>query len=1284
MQVVKERLSSLIDVWCDVGGTFTDCFVVLSDGRRLATKVLSNGVVKGRVERQEGSGCWIDKARALEPNGFWDNATIRWIDDLGQPISESRCIEHNAIDGRLRTASAIPIDRFTSIRPTSFSYELIAGVEAPVLATRLLLGVPLNQSLPPLNVRLGTTRGTNALLTRRGAKTALLVTRGFRDLLQIGYQERPDLFSLHIQKREPLYDVVAEVNERLSADGAVLRSLDIAQVQSTLQELQKRGIRSIAICLMHSYRNPQHEWLVEQLARDAGFREISTSSEVAPLIKVVSRAETTVVDAYLGPVVRDYLDRVAEQFGNMNDSTLRVMTSHGGLVNRSTYRGKDCVLSGPAGGAVALTKLAFAAGYHCAIGLDMGGTSTDVCRIAGTPTIEHESIKAGVRLMTPMLAIHTVAAGGGSICTYDGVQWRVGPQSAGADPGPACYGRGGPLTVTDLNVLLGRVVPEAFPLPLNLPAARSRLTELLQQAHLMNDDSHAESLAAGLRRIANEHMAAAVKSISIAQGADPRSHALVGFGGAAGQHICEIADILKMETILDPPNAGLLSAFGMGCASISRWVARSLYQPLSTIESPSFESHFQQLEIDGLNKLAEERIDTSHVRHVRSIEMRYLGTDQPIAVHSVDDQDLEAKFATIHRQRFGYDRSGRAIEVVALRVESIAETSHPMSPILACDRVDCELPAKSHHRVFSMGAWHDGWIVERKMLVGGHRLEGPGIVLSEGSTTVVDVGWSMEVLSDRTLRLCRTHRSEVQESVKLIDPILREVLAQRLAAIADSMGIVLEQTAISVNVKERRDYSCAVFAANGDLIANAPHVPVHLGAMSETVRKMIELFPAMKNGDCFITNDPYSGGSHLPDVTVITPVFSKAGERIFFTASRAHHAEIGGLAPGSMSPLTTCLEEEGVIIPAMHLVEAGQDRSEEVQRLLASARYASRSIQENMADITAQQAANRRGEGFLLELVEEYSWRVIEAYLEQIQSASEAKVKRWIETYGTQRLSFVDSMDDGTPIAACLAFDNGRLTIDLTGTGSISKSNLNANPAIVTAAVMYVVRTMIDDELPLNSGALRPIQLIIPTGLLNPFQSSRSLETQPAVAAGNVETSQRVVDCLLGALGVAGASQGTMNNLLMGNAKFGYYETIGGGSGATEQANGADAVHTHMTNTRLTDPEILESRYPVQLTCFAIRTGSGGSGRYHGGNGIHREMLLLEDLDVSLVTSRRGDHQPYGMAGGKNGLSGENYRIGLDGNFERLPATCQIKLKAGERIGLKTPGGGGFGIATGV
>ena len=1270
----------MIQIWCDVGGTFTDCFAIWSNGLRKSTKVLSSGITKGRIERLQGPFEFVDTVRCQEPCNFWVGATVRLLDRSGKPILESRCVQHDPVVGILCLESPIPSNIQAIVGDHSIAYELIAGIEAPVLATRILVGVPLNQTLPPVNVRLGTTRGTNALLTRKGASTALLTTLGFRDILRIGYQERPDLFTLDVKKREPLYTSVVEIEERLAADGSIITALNEGQARESLRQLRQQGVQSLAICLMHGYRYPSHEQNIQRWAQEAGFQEISTSSEIAPMIKLVSRAETTVVDAYLGPVVRDYLARVSEQFGNSNDSTLRVMTSHGGLVDRRNYRGKDCVLSGPAGGAVAVTKLAKAAGHSQVIGLDMGGTSTDVCRIAGAPNIEHEAIKAGVRLLTPMLAIHTVAAGGGSICGFDGVQWQVGPQSAGADPGPACYGRGGPLTITDLNLLLGRVTPSAFPFPLDYFASRQKLAELAQCAGVSNDDSVAFELVAGLRRIANEHMASAVRSISIAQGADPRDHILVGFGGAAGQHICEIAAILQIDIILDPSEAGLLSALGMGLASITRWASKGIYRPLKETDETELVADYLRLQQSCLDQLADENIASDRIMHSRTIELRYTGTDQTIALAYTHFAEIGSSFSAAHRQRFGYDRIDKSIELVALRVESVCESENSLDEIQSSEIIRQRPHSINQQRLYSDGAWHQGWSIDRDALQCGDRLVGPGIVLSNGSTTVVDRGWSLEALSNRTLKLHRIDPSSSVQKSQVCDTVLREVLAQRIGAIADSMGIVLEQTAMSVNIKERRDFSCAVFSSKGDLIANAPHVPVHLGAMSETVKQIIDQFPLMEAGDCFITNDPYRGGSHLPDVTVITPVYSIIGERMFFTANRAHHAEIGGLAPGSMSPLTTCLEEEGVILHANHLVRAGQDCSAEIRRILTTARYPTRAVDENMADLSAQQAANRRGEQFLHDLVNEYSWSTIEAYLEHIQAASELKVVRWIETYGSQVRSFVDSLDDGTPIAAKLIFDSGRLTIDMTGTGSVSKGNFNANPAIVSAAVLYVIRTMIDDELPLNSGALRPITLIVPPGLLNAYQPDRPLHKQPAVAAGNVETSQRVVDCLLGALEVAGASQGTMNNFLMGNSSFGYYETLGGGAGATRTSNGADAVHTHMTNTRLTDPEILESRYPVRLTRFEIRHDSGGAGLHTGGEGMHREMLMLEDLDVSLVTSRRGAHHPYGMLGGKHGAAGENYRIRLDGSVRPLEATCQIHVTAGERIGLKTPGGGGYGF----
>jgi 5-oxoprolinase (ATP-hydrolysing) len=1303
----------MIEVWCDVGGTFTDCFVVLANQHRRSIKVLSSGVVKGHIDRVVGHNEIIDSSRGFPCDAFWVGARFHWLDQDGRRIWSSTCSDHAMATGRLGLAEEIPQSLISAVGKRRCSYELQPEIEAPVLATRLLLAIPLSQPLPALSVRLGTTRGTNALLTRRGAKTALITTRGFRDVLRIGYQERPDLFALNIKKREPLYEVVVEIDERIAADGKTLVFVNEVQVRETLQKLQEDRVESLAISFLHGYRFPQHEQLVESMARSVGFREISRSSQIAPFIKLVSRTETTVADAYLGPVVRNYLEKVAWQFGD--SMKLKVMSSNGGLVDHRSYAGKDSVLSGPAGGVVALTKIAEAAGYRQVIGLDMGGTSTDVCRIDGEPTIEYESTKAGVRLVTPMLAIHTVAAGGGSICSFDGVQWHVGPQSAGSDPGPACYGRGGPLTVTDLNLLTGRIVPEEFPFALEISASRNRLRDLLQTAMIEPTEANMVKIAEGLRAIANEHMAAAVRKISVAQGADPRNHALIGFGGAAGQHICEIANLLGMETILDVPEAGLLSALGMGLASISRWSSTGFYKTIEEISEDDVEQTFVELERKASAELRMEAENVTGVVIHRWIEMRYAKTDQPLSMVYPGFMELANFFHHLHSCRFGYERRNLAVEVVSLRVEltlpattkidsisSLRDRSIAADTLGILDRTEIGDAIRSDSAELS-----SPWLMCRQRLSPGESFVGPGIVVSDGSTLVVGDGWRIEVLSDRTLKLSKIQRaigthatfSDTQretessnrfefvqsegaassDATRTYDPILRDILAQRIAAIADSMGVALEQTAMSVNVKERRDFSCAVFDRDGELLANAPHVPVHLGAMGETVKQILMEFPEMGPGDSFITNDPYRGGSHLPDVTVITPVFSEAGKRIFFTANRAHHAEIGGLAPGSMSPLTKCLEEEGVILAPMYLTKNGKSYEESLRSHFLSAKYPTRRWKENLADITAQQAANRRGEVMLSELANEYATIDLEGYLEQILLASETKVRRWIKSLGECEKSFADRMDDGTAICVKLRFGNARLQVDFDGTGPVSKSNFNANPAIVRSAVLYAVRVMIDDDLPLNSGALRPISINIPLGLLNPAQENVSLEKQPAVAAGNVETSQRIVDCLLGALEVAGASQGTMNNFLMGNRTFGYYETVGGGAGATRTGDGSDAIHTHMTNTRLTDPEVLESRYPVRLTRFEVRQGSGGKGLHSGGEGIHREMLFLEDLDVSLVTGRRGSNSPYGAAGGEAGASGENYRVDKNGSVTVLPAVCQLSVNAGERIGMKTPGGGGYG-----
>lgn len=1287
----------VIQVWCDVGGTFTDCIIALPDGTKRSTKVLSHGVVQG-IPAFAGSTVAISiPTRESDPDRFWDDCALVALSRDGDFLENRKCERFR--NGVFHLDNPLP--KGTHI------VELRPGVEAPVLATRLLLGIPLADPLPPLSIRLGTTRGTNALLTRRGVPVGFVITRGFADLLKIGYQERPDLFALNVKKRPPLYEHVAEVTERLNADGSVYIPLDPNDVRRELANLQSRGIKSLAVCLLHSYLNPDHEQQIARIAASMGFETVCLSSETAPMIRAVSRGETCVLDAYLTPVVNTYLERVAKQFDALDDETFLVMTSSGGLVPRSQYRGKSSVLSGPAGGVVSLRAIAKATGISPLIGLDMGGTSTDVSRIDGELELEFESIKAGVRMMIPSLKIHTVAAGGGSICWFDGVQLRVGPQSAGSDPGPACYGRGGPLTITDLNLLLDRIEPKAFPFPLDRQAASEALHKVLsefQAASGENKNTTAQQLAVGFRRIANETMASAVRSISISQGADPRQHALVSFGGAAGQHICEIADLLKIETVIDPPEAGLLSALGMGMAQLQYTASHPVYKKINELATDWLVEAKNAIAsaIDKQNPLQQEVWEELSCR----IEARYAGAEGTLTLdwHSPnwDASEFSRQFHELHAKRFGYDRKDRLLEIAAVHGILRSRERNRLAPLTN--------PVET--RFIST----DTIIQYRSKMTPGDILAGPALICSAGSTTYLERGWQATVLEDKTLLLrkialernaakglVRTH-VEIEQEGQSYDVVVREVLAQRFAAIAEQMGTVLEQTAISVNIKERRDFSCAIFQKNGDLIANAPHVPVHLGAMSSTVKEVMRSFPKMHPGDCFVTNDPYRGGSHLPDVTVINPVFcsataenagSDSSEPDFFVACRAHHAEIGGIAPGSMAPTSRCLAEEGVLIEPMLLTSFGEDRTRNLELILTSATYPTRALAENLADIAAQQAANQYGVQAMKDLANVYGASCLQSYMERIQEASEEKTLRWIEQLNLDNATIEDYMDDGTKISVCVKKihdqERGlRLVVDFTGTGPASVGNLNANPAIVGAAVLYVVRCAIADDLPLNSGVMRRIDLVIPQGILNPARSDRSLidldidqpeyegHHWPAVAGGNVETSQRVVDCLLRALGLAAASQGTMNNFLFGDRTFGYYETICGGVGATPCSDGEDAVHTHMTNTRLTDVEILESRYPVRLVEFGIRTGSGGEGQHRGGCGIVRQVQALRPLTVSLVTSRRSDYPPPGLGAGEPGLTGENWLIRSDSESVRLPSSVQLEVKSGDSIRILTPGGGGY------
>ena len=1308
MGVGEER----VQAWIDAGGTFTDCYVALPSmeakpdnqsqiggirDQLRSCKILSSGRVPIRLIRA-GTLDYLAPELKDDPSAFWVDAQAVLIDSAGNEVERIQVARFESQDqaGRLRFVNQ-PTNKVQDFR-----VELDSGIEAPVLGVRRLLACPLTTPLPSLNVRLGTTRGTNALLTRNGAQTAFAITAPFEDLLAIGDQTREDLFAMDIEKAKPLPDQIVGIHARMDSQGRELQKLDLKKARKELQECFEAGAKSLAICLMHSYCNDDHETQLEKLAHEIGFQDVSISSRVASLIEIVARAQTTVLDAYLSPVIRGYLKRLKTQFQSRlkaeasetrwlesatADTTLLVMTSAGGLVPWESYSGKDSILSGPAGGICALQSLRNSVkklGYRELIGLDMGGTSTDVSRVSSEHNLQYESKKAGIRILTPTLPIETVAAGGGSVCWFDGVSLRVGPQSAGANPGPACYGKGGPLTITDLNVFLRRIPVTQFPFALDLDAVQSRLKELLRCTQELGFESTAQ-LVQGFRRLANEQMAEAVRSVTIAQGADPRSHVLVGFGGAAGQHICEVAELLDVQHVLDSTEAGKLSALGMGLASLRADEVLPVYEDLENVSWSNWARKVLEARSEALALHSSEFVLSIW------LELRYQGTDATLTVE-VDDLEgaefanLRGRFEEEHQRRFGYARKRQPIELVSIRLERTAPCEFTL-PVAEKVERDLKRRMKLEHGAAEIP------VINRKNLLPGDHLEGPVIVANQGSTLVVEANWELEVLSDETLLLgrCSSQGSghsegQTKYSGGDLDPVFRDCYASRLTAIATQMGIVLQQTAVSVNVKQRRDFSCAVFDANGNLLANAPHVPVHLGAMGQTVRSILRTFPKMRAGQSFITNDPYCGGSHLPDVTVVSPVCAADdhGRVQMLVANRAHHADVGGLAPGSMSVKARRLGEEGVILPPMLVADEGEILVELLQAAFVSAQYPPRDPLENLADIRAQVAANERGIVQLREYAARESWDKLNQYAEHLMQAACERVKQYIATKLqskiTETLSFADMLDDGSQVCVTVSRLGDKLRFDFEGSAGESSTNFNANPSIVTAAVLYVLRLLIRDDLPLNEGVLRAIEINVPDGLLNPV-SNKPAKFRPAVAAGNVETSQRVVDVLLGAFGEAAASQGTMNNFLFGNEEFGFYETICGGAGATALSDGASAVHTHMTNTRLTDPEVLEAKYPVRLIEFCIRKDSGGHGQNKGGDGVVREFEFLENVTVSLLTSRRLT-SPFGLAGGESGKPGLNMLFTQDANGvvtrQVLSPCCSLDVEAGTRLRLETPGGGGF------
>jgi 5-oxoprolinase (ATP-hydrolysing) len=1331
--------------WIDVGGTFTDCIACKPDGLLVRHKLLSSGVTKGSVAAGSTASRIVDPARRGDPPQFWSGYVLRLLDARGAILGKSAISVFDATLSRLHLTSPL------AVSPASGqAYELTSDEEAPIVAIRYLMGLSRDAVIPPIVLRLGTTRGTNALITRTGAQSAFITTRGFGDLLHIGYQNRPKLFELAIHKPTPLFAAVVEIEERITHDGKVPGPLNTSIVRAQLAALKQTGIESLAICLLHASQHPTHELAVAALAREIGFREISLSHEVAPIAKMVPRGDTTVMDAYLNPVLRSYVAALAQ---SLPGSDLRALTSSGNLVAAERFRGKDSILSGPAGGAIGYARVAQAAGFSRAIGFDMGGTSTDVSRFDGRRELEFETEKSGVRVVAPMLAIHTVAAGGGSICRFDGVKLVVGPASAGADPGPACYGRAGPLTVTDVNLFLGRIVPEQFPFPLDRAAVERRLAEVSAEINKASGRQMTIiELADGFIRVANSGMAQALRSISVAKGCDPRDYILIPFGGAAGQHACSLAAELGMRQILFHPDAGLLSALGAGQAEHARQRWATVYQPLDQSTAAELAEKFSSLEVQAREDLAAdlpyESDLQSRIEIRRSLDLRYVGVDAALTIAEPPDSDYAAAFSREHEKLYGYVQQGRAIEVVTARVEAALCAEAPQPGGRGSRRADGATAittpthplSQSIQATYFDGTPHQAAVYVHDELSPGTAFTGPAIVLQQHSTVVLEPGWNAEVLPSGEL-LATSHsrspssrsrqtsgqRAETPATLAMdradrADPIQLEIFNNHFAGIAEQMGIALRNTSVSVNVKERLDFSCAIFTSRGELVVNAPHVPVHLGAMSETLRHIIADNPDMQPGDVFASNDPYRGGSHIPDVTVVTPVFmsnsvgnalrgvpeepfgmaesTRPTERhggrslqneeprpLFFTASRAHHAEIGGITPGSMPPFSRNLAEEGVLLRNVKLIDSGRPRFDELRQILSGGRYPSRAVEDNISDIAAQVAANRQGALALLSLVERFGRETVEEYMTHLQVAAAQKLRRALTEFPTGRYEFTDHLDDSSPITVAIEISACGLTIDFTGTGPVLASNLNAPPAVTKAAVMYVLRTLIGEDIPLNDGIMAAVRIILPECLLNPLNPLNPLDPPPhddparcpAVAGGNVETSQRVVDVLLGALGVAAASQGTMNNLIFGDDSFGYYETICGGAGATPDADGADAVHTHMTNTRLTDPEILERRFPVRLLEFSIRRGSGGAGKKRGGDGVVRRIEFLKPLTLSIVSQRRGLFAPYGVHGGGAGAIGKNILTRATGQTEMLECAAQVTVEPGDVLTIETPGGGAYG-----
>ena len=1182
-----------------------------------------------------------------------------------------------------RPDGGLQVLKLLSVNPSAYDDAAVEGI-------RQCLGLAGDDPIPDGvigAVRMGTTVATNALLERKGDRIVLVITAGLEDQLEIGTQARPDIFARRVVKPAPLYSEVIGARERVLADGAVARAFDKAHLREALAASYARGIRSAAIVLMHAYAYPEHELVAERLARDCGFTNVSVSHRISPVIRIVPRGDTTAADAYLTPVLQRYVDRVCSALhsdADENPPRVYFMASSGGLKAADAFCGRDAILSGPAGGVVALARTAELAGFSKVIGFDMGGTSTDVAHYAGTFERSYETSVAGVRLAVPMLNIHTVAAGGGSILKFDGARMHVGPDSAGSTPGPACYRQGGPLTVTDANVMTGKLRAEYFPRifgaghdqPIDSEVVRQKFEVIADE---MGGQRSPEDVADGFIRIAVENMANAIKRISVERGYDVTGYALNCFGAAGGQHACRIADTLGMTTVLIHPMSGVLSAYGMGLAVLRSNRVQTIERSFSSDALHELQAVVDAMCDDAVADLVRQGEAADAVSVSVQAHLRYAGSDTALAVPLADAAQMRAGFTDAHRVRFGFASPDADIVIALIEVDAEGRSSVEDAAPAEAQSAGSSPRGSASSRFFSNGAWHDAQTYMRADLAPGHTITGPALVIEPHQTVVVEAGWMLSVSGRNDLIITRTKARECETVTTAADPVLLEVFNNLFMAIAEQMGEALRATAQSVNIKERLDFSCAIFDSAGELVANAPHLPVHLGSMDRSVESVMRAFAGdMRPGDVFMLNAPYDGGTHLPDITVVTPVFDDAGRSVqFYVASRGHHEDVGGLTPGSMTPRATTIEEEGVLIPPMRIVRDSAFLEDDVRAVLLGAAYPARRPDKNIADLKAQVAANACGVAEIEKMIAQFTWPVVDAYMGHVKDNAEEHVRRLISRLKDG--AFEIETDQGTVVRVAIAIDRAArsATIDFIGTSPMQPNNFNAPEPVTRAAVLYVFRVMVDQPIPMNAGCLRPLSIVIPEGtMLSPRYPA-------AVVAGNTETSQIVTNALFAALGALAPAQGTMNNLTFGNARVQYYETICSGSSAGIDANGdgfdgAAAVHVHMTNTRLTDPEILETRYPVMLDEFSIRRGSGGKGRWSSGDGIRRVLRFLEPIELAMLSGFRRI-APRGLNGGEDGAIGRNAISRANGRTEKLEGCAETKLEAGDAIIIETPTGGGLG-----